>query len=149
MTRTMLITCLAATIVAGCGALSSRTILDRNLGLAKGSVFDTPTPVPFTLDGTGVTGAGKVAYGAPPLVPHPTDEYVPITTSRNACLACHDRPGAKAEKGQGTPMPPLHYAKVTGGSPRLLGDYYSCELCHAPAANVPDLVGNEAPRPAR
>ncbi len=150
MKRPILTLCLLAGLLAvgAASAQGTRPVPDADLGLAKGSVFDVPTPQPFSADGRGVTGAAKAAYGAPPLVPHAVDDFLPITADKNACVGCHDRPGAKKAKGEGTPMPPLHYVKAEG-KPRLSGDYYGCGLCHAPAANVRDLVVNKAPKPAR
>ena len=150
MKRLILLLCLQAGILTASAASAqvAKPVADSDIGLAKGSVFDVATPQPFAADGTGVTGAAKGAYGAPPLVPHAVDDFLPITADKNACIACHDRPGAKKAKGEGTPMPALHYVRADG-KPRLSGDYYGCSLCHAPAANVRDLVVNKAPKPAR
>lgn len=141
---------LCAGLLAASATLAqpAKPIGEASIGLSKGSVFDVPTPQPFTADGKGASGAARAAYGAPPLVPHSVDDYLPIGVDKNACIGCHDRPGSKKAKGQATTMPPTHYVK-TDGKPRVSGDYYNCGLCHAPAAAVPDLVGNKAPKPAR
>ena len=150
MKRLILLLCLQAGIltVSAASAQVAKPVADSDIGLAKGSVFDVPTPQPFAADGKGVTGAARAAYAAPPLVPHPVDDYLPISADKNACAGCHDRPGAKKAKGDATPLPVLHYVKGEA-KPRLSGDYYSCGLCHAPAADVRDIVGNRAPKPAR
>ncbi len=150
MKRLILTLCLTAGLATSCPAFAQagKPIGDASLGLSKGSVFEVPTPQPFAADGKGATGAAKAAYGAPPLVPHPVDEFLPISADKNACVGCHDRPGAKKAKGDATPLPALHYVRGEA-KPRLSGDYYNCGLCHAPAADVKDIVGNRAPKPAR
>ena len=150
MKRLILTLCLTAGLAASCPAFAQagKPVGDASLGLSKGSVFDVPTPQPFAADGKGATGAARAAYAAPPLVPHPVDDFLPITADTNACAGSHDRPGAKKAKGEATAMPPLHYVKGAA-PPRLSGDYYNCGLCHAPAADVKDIVGNRAPKPAR
>ena len=150
MNRPIQTLCLLAGLLAVNVAFAqgAKPVGDADIGLSKGSVFDVPTPQPFAADGKGVTGAARAAYGAPPLVPHAVDDFLPITADKNACVGCHDKPGAKKTKGDGTPMPALHYVKAEGKA-RLSGDYYNCGLCHASAANVKDLVGNRAPKPAR
>jgi cytochrome c-type protein NapB len=121
----------------------------REPGLSKGSVFDVPTPQPFTADGKGASGAREGGVRAPPLVPHAVDDFLPMSSDKNDCVGCHDKPGGKKAKGAPTPMPALHYAKTAEAKPRLSGDYYNCGLCHAPAADVKDIVGNRATKPAR
>lgn len=148
MKRLLLTLCLASTLTAAQCVIAQggKPIDDASLGLSKGSVFDVPTPQPFAADGKGAGGAAQAAYAAPPLVPHETEAFMPVTADKNACLGCHDKPGAKKKKGEPTPVPKLHYAK---SGERLSGDYYNCPLCHSPAANVKDLVGNRAPKPKR
>ena len=129
----------ASSLVIGLVACATQSIPDSQIGLSKGSVFETQTPQPYTRDGTGVTGDAVTAYGMPPLVPHAVDDYK-ITQDNNACVACHNPPGMGGAK----PFPASHQAQG-----KLSGAYYYCELCHAPAANVPDLVKNTGPKPAR
>lgn len=150
MKRLILIASLAAGLAAAPAVhAQAQPVDDASLGLQKGSVYDVPTPQPFTLDGAGAKGSAAGAFGAPPLVPHATADYLPITADKNGCLGCHDKPGARKVKGGLPGIPPGHYAKGTAGKPRVSGDYYACELCHAPAADVPDPVANKAPKPPR
>ncbi len=138
----------ASSLVIGLVACATKSIPDSQIGLSKGSVFETQTPTPFTRDGKGVTGAAEAAYGMPPLVPHAVENYQPVTQENNMCVTCHDRPGQtkKADDpNDPRPIPPSHYAQ----SKKVSGAYYYCELCHAPAANVPDLVNNTGPKPKR
>ena len=137
----------ASSLVIGLVACATQSIPDTQIGLSKGSAFDSQTPTAFTRDGTGATGAAEAAYGMPPLVPHAVEDYQPITQDKNMCIACHDRPGQTKKVGDpndATPIPPSHYAQG-----KVSGAYYYCELCHSPAANVPDLVKNTGPKPKR
>ncbi len=141
-----------AGLVIGLVACSQMSVSDKDIGLVKGSAFDTQTPKAYVLDGSGATGTAEAAYGMPPLAPHDTDMYLPITRDKNMCLSCHDKPGAKkkaGDKNDPTPIPPSHYAKDASGKVQVAGSRYSCELCHASAANVPDLIGNTGPKPKR
>ncbi len=65
---------------------------------------------------------------APPMTPHSTAQYLPITASKNACTMCH-RPGMEGQqkmKGMPTALPPSH---VTDG--KVAPNRYECMLCHA------------------
>jgi nitrate reductase (cytochrome), electron transfer subunit len=151
MKRLILIAGLAAAMAVShpVQGQAGKPVDDASLGLAKGSVFDTATPQPFVLDGKGAQGAARAAYGAPPLVPHAVDEYLPIGVDSNDCVDCHDKPGAKKAKRRPVAIPATHYGKAAGAAAGVAGDYYNCMLCHAAAANVKDLVTNSAPKPAR
>lgn len=141
-----LILIVAAGLVTGLIACSQMSISDKDMGLAKGGAFDPqPTPKAFTLDGTGAQGSAETGYLMPALVKHDVDNY-PITRDKNMCLTCHDKPGAQKKAGEPTPIAASHYAKM-GGKLQVSGAYYNCDLCHAPAANVPDLIGNNGPKP--
>jgi hypothetical protein len=137
-----------ATLAAyACGALAQVTpapIEDTAFGLAKGSVFDTATPKPFSFEGE---GAGKIIPpppGMPVMIPHAIDAYLPLTLDRNACIGCHDRPGdvgKKLAKGTARPAPANHYV-LKDGKRALSGAQYNCTACHAPQAGVDALVKN-------
>ncbi len=74
------------------------------------------------------TDAQISAEFTPPMIPHPTAAYLPITPTKNACLMCHrpGQPGQKKMKGMPTPLPPSH---VTGD--KVNPNRYECMLCHA------------------
>lgn len=143
---------LLAVVVAACASLAAAqapakpaAIDDAAFGLGKGSVFDTATPKPFTLDGSGKRIAPPPA--TPPMIPHAIDAYVPLTVERNACLGCHDRPadiGRKVAAGAGRPAPATHYV-LRDGKRVLSGAQYLCTGCHAPQAAVEPLIGTAGP----
>ena len=61
-----------------------------------------------------------VAEGAPGVIPHAVDAYLPITIDRNACLMCHreTKPGEARVKGG---IPASHYA-----APGRLSRSFTC-----------------------
>jgi nitrate reductase (cytochrome), electron transfer subunit len=135
-----------AVLAAGCGA-STPAIPDASLGLAKGSVFDVPTPpaVKANDSNPGEQPPLPRPYAiAPPRVPHAVGDFLPITQKQNACLDCH----AVADKkpGDPTPIPPSHYVDYRNAperaSPQVAGARYVCLSCHAVKTDALDLVGN-------
>ena len=133
--------------VAGCTSASSAPIPDTSLGLAKGSVFDVPTP-PAVKPADGAPGEGPVVprpyVTAPPRIPHAVGDFLPITQKQNLCLECH----AVKEKKQGepTPMPASHYTDYRNAPDRVgsqvAGARYVCVSCHAGKSDAAELVGN-------
>jgi nitrate reductase cytochrome c-type subunit len=132
-------------LVTACVATQA-PIPDSQIGLTKTSVWTQPTPKPFVRDGSGVHGDAAPVYGVPPLVPHDVTAYKPITPSSNMCLSCHQKGTTLAKPVANVPttISPSHY--VNG---QLKAAQYDCLLCHQPAANVPNLVGNDSPMPPR
>ena len=66
------------------------------------------------LSGATVVQAGDTdIIGAPGIIPHPIESYLPITAERNSCLMCHKNAVAKDRK--------------------ITGDRWNCTLCHAPS----------------
>lgn len=126
-------------------AQSARPIPDSELGLSKGSVFDTPAPRVFDYEGGPPIEPRPSGY-APPLIPHPITGYTPITVDSNMCLACHERPadiGKRAAKGEAQAIPRNHYVG-SAKDLKLNRAMYDCLICHAPQSNVKPLVGNSA-----
>ena len=132
----------------------SKAIEDMDMGLSKTSVFDTPTPQPFSYGSS--DQALPVAFtGAPPQIPHRIDNYLPLTTSQNQCMGCHDQPamiGRKA-KGMPTPMPQSHYTDLRRAPDKVkkqvIGSRFVCTQCHAPQADVSPLVENTSENPGK
>lgn len=153
--KTIFLLSLAVGLAAGCAAseptaaISNPTapIPDASLGLAKGSVFDVPSP-PAVKPNDSAPGERPVvprAYvSAPPRIPHGVGDFLPITLKDNACLDCHAVKEKKA--GEATPIPPSHYTDYRNAPDRvgrqLVGARYVCVSCHAATTDAPDLVGN-------
>ena len=79
------------------------------------------------LSGATVVQAGDTdIIGAPGIIPHPIERYLPITAERNCCLMCHKNAVAKDRKAGEIPLTHLKDGKITG-------DRGNCTLCHAPS----------------
>ncbi len=144
MKRALTIAALAG-LVAACASMQA--IGEAQLGLQKGSVFDTATPAPSSFEGAGRNSIAPPAdSGMPPMIAHAIDEYLPITASSNGCVTCHHKPaaiGKPVAKGQPTPAPASHHAQ-RGAEPALAGANDVCSGCHAPQAGVKPLVDNRS-----
>lgn len=120
---------------------------DTSLGLAKGSVFDVPTPPAVKANDTAPGEQPLLArpYAiAPPRIPHGIADFVPITRKENACIGCHE---VKEKKpGEPTPLPASHYTDYRNAPDRagtdVAGARYVCTACHVPRTDAPDLVEN-------
>ena len=78
------------------------------------------------LSGATVVQAGDTdIIGAPGIIPHPIESYLPITAERNSCLMCHKNAVAEDRKAGEIPLTHLKDGKITG-------DRWNCTLCHAP-----------------
>ncbi len=64
--------------------------------------------------------------GAPGVIPHPIESYLPITADRNSCLMCHKNAVSEDRKSGEVPLTHLQNGKITG-------DRWNCTLCHAPS----------------
>ena len=98
--------------------LKSLTLLSALTLLAAGSVHAADTDI----------------VGAPGVIPHPVDSYLPITGDKNSCLMCHQN--ATSAKRNPTEIPLTH---IKDG--KVTGDRWNCTICHAPS--VPAEVGDK------
>jgi len=147
---------LLAALAAGCATSAARSaapapaaaIPDSSLGLARGSVFAVlAPPVVAEEDSTpGEKGLRPRPYpGAPPVVPHGIQGFLPITPKDNACLACHGE--AKVKKaGEPTPLPPSHYTDYSRRPPvpgeKMAGSRWICVSCHVQQTDAKPIMGN-------
>lgn len=82
--------------------------------------------------------------GQPPLVPHTTAKYEPITIEENACLDCHITDDFKGKK-----MPRIgdsHFSKTIkekDGTPAVSMERWQCNSCHVQQADAQPLVEND------
>ena len=134
------------------GTRAGEPISDKELGLSKSAVFDTPSPEAFAYEEAPL-GSGNTlprAYpGAPPQIPHGIQGFTPITASNNTCVGCHNNPAMWDQKVKGapTPMPKSHYIDMRNApenvTKQLIGARYVCTQCHVPQAGVQPLVDNK------
>lgn len=121
------------------------SVADAELGLSKTSVTDVPDPPEFSFPTTEPGESRLLARsfsGAPPLIPHDVEAFLPITREENNCLACHDVGPASED---GPPAIPSSHAtdlraapdEVTGA---VIGARWRCVACHVPQAQVSPLV---------
>jgi len=120
---------------------------DRDLGLSKGSVFDTQSPA---VEQDNATDPGEVpvlprAYlGAPPRIPHGIADFTPIVRGENLCLDCH-LVEEKVE-GEPTPIPESHFRDLRRAPAQvrdqIAGARYVCTSCHLPITDAVPPVGN-------
>lgn len=147
-TITAVLTIGLVSVAYGVLQASEVVVRDDQIGLSPTSVFDDPTPEVFDYPDTEPSAAKalqRAYFGAPPQVPHRIDNLLPIRAKRNACLRCHDAPdtiGKSRPAGDPTPMPATHYVKLGDGSLKRADNRHVCVQCHAPQAQVKDLVGN-------
>jgi nitrate reductase cytochrome c-type subunit len=140
--KTTVIVSLAAVLVTGC---STSPIPDASLGLARGSVFDVPTPPAVKVNDSNpgeLPVLPRPYVIAPPRVPHAVGDFLPITQKQNACLDCHATKERKP--GEPTPIPPSHYTDYRYAPDRVgsqvAGTRYVCVSCHVAKTDAPDLV---------
>lgn len=74
------------------------------------------------------------APGAPGVIPHPIEAYVPITLEKNACTACH-LPAQPGKPAQSTNIPLSHYQNG-----KLSGERYDCLVCHPTAQSTGEAM---------
>lgn len=122
-------------------------IPDASLGLAKGSVFDVPSPPLYARNDSApgeLKPLGRAHPAAPPRVPHGVGDFLPITAAQNSCVDCHEV--KEKEPGQPTPMPPSHYEDLRNApgvvGKEVAGARWVCTSCHVPRTDAPPAVGS-------
>ncbi len=146
-TRNLILLGFAGLLAAGHAiSQSAAPLADNEMGLSRTSVFDDPSPAVFNYpknDPSSSVLLPRAYSGAPSQIPHRVEQFLPIRENKNMCLSCHDKPGmmGKKIKGIATPMPESHYNRVDNSWQRS-NARFNCTQCHAPQAEVGDLVGN-------
>lgn len=143
----MRVLALALLALAAPGAPAGKAVPEADIGLAKTGPAEVAPP-PSVKENDSAPGVRPVrprAYpGAPPVVPHGVDDFLPITPRQNACVDCHAVAGKK--KGEPTPIPPSHYVDARNApgerAGEVVGARWSCTACHVPQADVKPLVGS-------
>lgn len=164
--RLLLISIASALILVSCGgdkATKDATGISANtLGLVESDLESDGEGLLNKMPEYAATAAGqsekidRAFENAPPMIPHMTDGFFPITKDNNICLTCHMPDKAEAVKA--VPLPKTHFtdlrpAMVKDGNlyrvdgeegivvEEDLGDklnsaYFNCNQCHVPQANV-------------
>lgn len=165
----MVFVVLLAVAMAACNSGNEKSgsdgfVSEESLGLRKTDLYsETSTTGDAGLFNAAAPGQSELMErsfeNAPPLIPHTTEGFLPIKTSLNMCLTCHDPKFAEATKS--TPIPKSHFMdfrpeiKEVNGivvayqddengntvTEKDLGDKlantrYNCSQCHVPQANI-------------
>lgn len=124
-------------------------ISDTELGLAKGSVFDVPSPPAPVRNGAApgdLAPVGRAFAGAPPRVPHTVADFLPITREENWCVDCHALDWTAPGAGDPTAIPVSHFVNLRGDTDeiggRIRGARWVCVTCHVADTEAAPLVGN-------
>jgi cytochrome c-type protein NapB len=128
------------------------TLADEELGLSKTSVFDVADPIVAT-SSAGDPGENPHAEpyfsGAPPVIPHRIEDFLPIRLDENLCRDCHDAPdriGEPVDQYEPTPAPLSHYTDLRRSpgetGKQLVGARYVCVQCHVPQTDAEPLVAS-------
>ncbi len=103
---------------------------------------DTPLPSFDAADPGDAELLERSFENSPPLIPHNTDDLLPIAIGDNQCLDCHLP--ENAEDSDATPTPASHLydirrdVQLTSLNPAN----FNCTQCHATQAEVAPLVAN-------
>ena len=131
------------------GIVKSRIAVGDDNSLAAMPVYATTQP------GESVR-LDRAFENAPPMIPHTTEGFFPITIKSNLCLSCHMPDKAEAVKA--IPLPLTHFADlrpeiIADSDGKLISDanpnvvsvvsssalnnaYFNCSQCHVPQADV-------------
>lgn len=143
--KTFLLSAVLASLLSlAAFAVQDVEIPDDSLGLSKTSVYDDPAPDVVVYAG-GDPGTNQLLdtsyHTAPPMIPHTTQDMVPIRQDFNLCKDCHVQPdliGQKLEPGMPVPAPVSHYVNAKKG--QLYMGRWNCTQCHRDQAEVDVLV---------
>jgi cytochrome c-type protein NapB len=147
--------CLMA-ILASC-APSSRSgaepVPDDRIGLRGAGVFEAMEPPPVLTEESSPgekPPAARAFPGAPPVIPHGVDDFLPIGRTENACVDCHL--GAERAPGEPTPIPATHMVDNRRAPGRagenLTGARWVCLSCHVARTGAAPLVGLTGAEPS-
>ena len=130
------------------GAGDQAPVPDLELGLRKTALTDDRVPprVVFTDAAPGGNDRLARAYdGAPPLIPHSLDGFVPITSSENACLLCHQTGSTDPADPPQAPRSHLIDFRRAPDVVRetVAGARWNCTACHVMQSDALVLVENQ------
>lgn len=144
---------------------SSKELIDEDkLGLIDADVkstetnFKTKAEYSTTMPGASVR-IERAFENAPPMIPHTTDGFFPITPKNNICLSCH-MPDKVAVSGA-VALPKTHFTFLrhkmemkdgkytmpvtdpnTKPTEQFNRAYFNCSQCHTPQATVTVNIEN-------
>lgn len=149
--------------LAACNSETKKQIDEDKLGLIDADVRDVETNLKSKAEyTTNMPGSGvrfeRSFENAPPLIPHTTDGFFPITIKNNICLSCHMPDKIKESKA--ISIPETHFTllrpklQMKDGKYQMADTlmvksikelnkaYYNCSQCHVPQATVSVNIEN-------
>lgn len=138
----MALATLVATVV-GCSTIGAPVSMR---GIAVTAQDKAPESKQYSQKTPGVGEQVLIArtyIGQPPLVPHSTEKYEPITAEDNGCLECH-----MTDELRGKKLPKMgqsHFSKTakdSDGNPAVEMSRFQCNSCHVQQVDAPPLVEN-------
>ncbi len=122
-------------------------ISDRELGLRKTALTDDRVPPVFVFTDAAPGDNERLPRawdGEPPLIPHGLDGFLPITSSENTCLLCHQTGSTDPEDPPQVPSSHLIDVRAAPAVVRetVAGARWHCTACHVIQSRAPALVGN-------
>lgn len=126
---------------------SVETLKDSEIGLRKVDLQDEKD-VSLAQYSYPETAAGESKRiersfeNAPPMIPHSTEDMLPITQDNNQCLTCHD-PAVAADVGAvAVPASHTHDLRTNKNLGEVAHARFNCVLCHTPQANINPAIAN-------
>lgn len=168
--RLLLTSIVAAMMLVSCGGDKNQNLKDgvrseasaNKLGLIDSDVNSDANDALSQMPEYSNAAAGtaekidRAFENAPPMIPHMTTGFFPITRANNICLTCHMPDKAEAVKA--VPLPKTHFTDLrpsivkVGGKyqvdaeegevvskdtgTKLASVYFNCSQCHVPQADV-------------
>lgn len=143
-----LIVGLLGLVFAACGdSQTDKTLKDSEIGLRKVDL-QNEQDVTLLQYGYSDTAAGESTRiersfeNAPPMIPHSTEDMLPITKDDNQCLVCHD-PAVAADLGAiAVPTSHTYDLRTNKNLGEVSAARFNCVLCHTPQADVAPMIAN-------
>lgn len=164
--RMLFISIVVSLVLSSCGGnkgeLKDKGISEHTLGLVDSDLTGDGDGLLEGMPQYSLTAAGmsekvvRAFENAPPMIPHMTEGFFPITRANNICLTCH-MPD-KAEEVKSVAIPRSHFIDYRPGIVYADGKYtvnaeegevvskdlgdqlshtrFNCDQCHVPQANV-------------
>jgi nitrate reductase (cytochrome), electron transfer subunit len=129
-------------------------VSDVELGLRKTTLADDRVPPVFVFTDASPGDSKRLPRafdGAPALIPHSLEGLLPITSSENTCLMCHQTGSTDPEDPPQVPRSHLTDLRAAPGIVReaVTGARWNCTACHVVQSNAPALVENRFGSPSR
>jgi cytochrome c-type protein NapB len=122
-------------------------VSDLDIGLRKTALTDDRVPPRAVFTDASPGGNARLARayeGAPPLIPHSLEGLVPIRSSENSCLLCHQTGSTDPADPPQVPRSHRIDFRAAPGVVRetVAGARWNCTACHVMQSDAPVPVEN-------